>query len=786
MTFSRYKLAKRVVSIRVTTVEIIKTLLHLWSCFRDHIGGTVLQLIDPGDPSNLTNNYLGNTLRIKGKSGQLHFDARTIIADNYFFKINYFAKEPLITPNLLVQINDNSTEVHVFQNDKNNMLFGICDFSFLTNLTSAAIVLSPSKIDCDIRINSFRIYPINSFRKKLYDQPLFWETMIHGFWSAIKSFIAKHIAFWKRSPEGNINNYSDWWKYFGQAGNQQLAQQSKQWRRLPKQPEISILLSINNCEDDLIRSAVESVIAQTYPNWQLCIVHSDAWRLSTQTILQNFAASDNRIVLVKKDFRQSKKTMLRETVDIATGTYCGLLKSDATLAPQALYLLVEYLDEHPKIRLVYSDEDIINDKGIHCEGIFKPDWNPDLFRSNNYIGNTVFLESQLLKKTIKECRSVSSEVFELLVRVTGGLVDQEILHIPKVLYHSKHYNQSLTSECKRSAQSRRLEELDVLKKAFSEQGETVKISLSEIDLGFRIKYATPNPSPSVSIIIPTKNLRNMLSNCVDSVLNKTTYDNYEIIIIDNQSNEPESLDYLRDINQHSSVKVISYDRPFNYSAINNFGVKYAIGDILLFLNNDTEVINGDWLCEMVSQASRKEIGAVGAKLFFGDQHIQHAGVVLGFGPENIAGHPYRCMHKYEIGPLGRLRLVQNYSALTAACLAIRREVFKEVKGFNEKDLKISFNDVDLCLKLREAGFRNLWTPYAQLYHFESISRSYKSKKADQARLDQEINYLKKRWGRTLSYDPAHNPNLNLDGNEYVKTTYSLNKSLKARIVQKIH
>jgi GT2 family glycosyltransferase len=275
---------------------------------------------------------------------------------------------------------------------------------------------------------------------------------------------------------------------------------------------------------------------------------------------------------------------------------------------------------------------------------------------------------------------------------------------------------------------------------------------------FRVRWPLPLPSPRVSLIIPTKNNFKVLKQCIRSILNKTDYDNYEILVLDNRSDCSETLGYLDSISEESRVSVHSWDHPFNYSAINNFGVEKAEGSILAFLNNDVEVINPEWLDEMVSHACREEIGCVGAKLYYPNDTVQHAGVILGIG--GIAGHSHKYFKRDEPGYFSRLMLVQNLSAVTGACMVLRRSVFDEVGGLDE-NLAVAFNDVDFCLRVREAGYRNLWTPYAELYHHESLTRGLNDTGQKQKRIRREAEYMRNRWGKALDQDPAYNPNLTL-------------------------
>jgi GT2 family glycosyltransferase len=280
----------------------------------------------------------------------------------------------------------------------------------------------------------------------------------------------------------------------------------------------------------------------------------------------------------------------------------------------------------------------------------------------------------------------------------------------------------------------------------------------------RIRWPLPAEEPLASIIIPAHNASALTRNCIDSILQNTLYVNYEVLLVDNRSDDPAMLDYLQQLRQEPKVKVIQDPRPFNFSQINNDAVKACKGEVLLFLNNDVEVINPDWLTEMVSQAMRPEIGCVGAKLYYADGRIQHGGVIIGYG--GVAGHAHKFFPGKHPGYMKRLVTVQNFSAVTAACMAVRREIFEQVGGFDEVNLTVAFNDVDLCLKVQEAGYRNLWTPYAELYHHESVSRGLDLFGEKKRRFEQEIDHMKRRWNTDKGCDPAYNPNLAIDREDF--------------------
>jgi GT2 family glycosyltransferase len=303
-------------------------------------------------------------------------------------------------------------------------------------------------------------------------------------------------------------------------------------------------------------------------------------------------------------------------------------------------------------------------------------------------------------------------------------------------------------------------------KALNEHFERVGIDASVLSTayGFRAQYSLPKNPPLVSLIIPTRNGLKLIRQCINSIIEKTTYPNYEIIVVDNASDDPEVLSYFESIASEYKVRILRDDRPFNYSQLNNTAVEDAKGEIIGLINNDIEVITPEWLSEMVSHALRPEVGAVGAKLLYPDDTVQHAGVVLGIG--GVAGHSHKHFPGESNGYFSRMGLISEYSAVTAACLVIKKSVYNQVGGFNERDLTVAFNDVDFCLRVRAAGYRNVWTPYAELYHYESVTRGYENTPEKQARFNAEVEYMKEKWGKLLEIDPAYSPNLTLDHQDF--------------------
>ncbi|MGK7919195.1 MAG: tetratricopeptide repeat protein [Trichodesmium sp.] len=530
------------------------------------------------------------------------------------------------------------------------------------------------------------------------------------------------------------------------------------------QPLISIILPEKQLSLDF-QETLESVINQIYPNWELCYI--------SDKLPENLEV-ENRIKLVLKSENQDIATDLNSALALATGDFITLLNPDDILTPDALYEIVLFLNKHPDSDMVYSDEDKLTKEGKLTEPYFKPDWCPDSFLSRMYTGNFCIYRRELLEKLNGfRVGYEGNYEYDLILRLSE--TSQKIFHIPKILYHSRisenptEINPEIVKKTGRKA----------LTEALSRRGEIGTVNHVSNHHGFyQIRYQIPEKK-LVSIIIPTRNLGDILDRCLESIFTKTTYPNYEVIVIDNGSDEPETLSIIEEWKNKQPERFKSYELniPFNFSKLNNFAVEQAKGDYLLFLNNDTEVKTSDWLEAMVEQAQREKIGAVGALLLYPDNTIQHAGVVLGI--HSVADHSHRGFSPTDTGYKGQIISTNNYSAVTAACLMCRREVFEKIGGFDE-ELAVAFNDVDLCLKMLHKGYRNIYTPHAVLYHHESKSRGVENTGEKQLRFQKEIQDMKQRWKHLIDEDPSYNPHLTRQKEDFsfrIKTNVEVAVSL---------
>lgn len=551
-------------------------------------------------------------------------------------------------------------------------------------------------------------------------------------------------------------SYASWVARYDTPNTQELARMTDAVASWPRRPLISIVMPVYNTEEKWLRQCLDSVCAQAYPDWELCIADDASTTPHVRAVLEEYVAHDSRIKVVYRESNGHISAASNSALELVTGSHVALLDHDDELAPDALFRVALAVLAQPQARLFYSDEDKIDESGERFDPYFKPDWNPDLFLSQNFISHLGVYETALVDQ-VGGFRSgyEGSQDYDLALRCITRLQPGQIVHIPHVLYHWRASSGSTAlalSEKSYAVEAGRR----ALQEHFRCKGEAVEVEGSAG--GYRVRRAGSKPSPSVEIIIPTRDRVDLLRPCVESILGRSSYENFRVMVVDNQSAENETLGYLETIAKDDRVRVVPFDAPFNYSRLNNSAVARSNADLVVLLNNDVEVITSGWLEEMTAHASRPEVGAVGAKLYYPDDTIQHAGVVTGlFG---VAGHIYCGEPRGATGQMGRARLTQNYSAVTAACLMLSRAKFDEVGGLNET-LQVAFNDVDLCLKLCKRGYWNVWTPFAELVHHESVSRGREDTEEKKRRFLGEATYMQDTWGELLHDDPAYNPNLSL-------------------------
>ena len=561
-----------------------------------------------------------------------------------------------------------------------------------------------------------------------------------------------------RAPEGcDRNDYAEWIRRYDTLTDEMRASMYTRIASCTHKPLISVVLPTYNPKPEWLIEAIESVRTQIYPHWELCIADDASTDKAIRHILERYARADARIKVVFREQNGHISAASNSALELVTGEWVALLDHDDLMSEHALFWVAEAIQKNPEARLIYSDEDKIDESGKRFDPYFKCDWNVDLFYSHNMICHLGVYRADILN-SIGGFRVglEGAQDYDLALRCIERIGKKQIHHVARVLYHWRMHTES-------TAQSADTKPYAMLagERALNEhfQRQTINAKAKLVEYGYRVRYALPDCPPMVSLIILTRNGLQLIRPCVESILEKTTYRNYEILIVDNGSDDPATLQYLNALQTRARIRVVRDDRAFNYSALNNMAVRLARGEIVGLLNNDLEVVSPDWLSEMVSIALQPRVGAVGARLWYPNETLQHGGVIIGLG--GLAGHFHKNLPRRHGGFVGRACLIQGLSAVTGACLVIRKVIYEEVGGLNETDLPVAFNDVDFCLRVQGVGYRNVWTPYAELYHHESATRGYEDTPLKQARFAKEAQYMKQRWGDQLLNDPAYSCNLTL-------------------------
>ena len=539
-------------------------------------------------------------------------------------------------------------------------------------------------------------------------------------------------------------------------------------RLFDREITFSIITPLYNTPERFLREMIESVLSQTYGKWELCLADgSDKDHVIVKKICLSYVDKDSRIRYRKLDENKGIAGNSNECIEMATGDYISILDHDDILHPSALYNVMEAISEE-EADFVYTDEATFQSPH-HSEITFihlKPDYAPDNLLANNYICHFTSFSHKLLD----QCGAFrtgydGSQDHELMLRLTDAA--KKIVHIPKVLYLWRA-SESSTAQGIENKPYVTASGIKAVKDYLQWKGIAAHVEQAKgISSTYRVSYGLPAERPKVSIIIPNQNHLEDLKTCIDSIIQKTTYDNYEIIIVENDSTEKQVFAYYEEIiKANPSVKIIDWQEGFNWSAINNFAVEKTDSEYLLFLNNDTEVISPEWIEEMLMHAQRTEVGVVGALLYYPNDTVQHGGVVLGLG--GIAGHAFAGVKRGNLGYAGKLSYAQDMLAVTGACMMMRRDIWEITGGFDE-ELAIGFNDVDFCLRVVKAGFRIIWTPYAELYHYESKSRGLADTVKKRAIAVRESEIMHARWSKELENgDPYYNPNFSLNSSYQLK------------------
>lgn len=606
----------------------------------------------------------------------------------------------------------------------------------------------------------------------------------------VKVVLRKLARLIKRKPDINYGFYPDWLKA-NEVTTQELEKQRE--RNFKIAPKISVIVPMYNTKEVFFKELVESMTNQTYANWELCLADGSPEKNEE---LKKYYESDERI---KYNFLGGNKGIAGNTnsaIEMVTGEYVALLDHDDVLPPYALYEVVNYINKYPNSEFLYSDEDKIDEHKNRYDAHFKPDFAPDTLRCQNYICHFSIFKKELMDK-LEGFRPDydGAQDYDIFLRMSEVVKPENITHIPKILYHWRVHNEStakLNSNAKNYA-------FEAGKKAIEDHLKRVGLegTVSEgcIEGIYKVEYKVKG-NPRVSIVIPNKDGQDILEVCINSVLEKTTYENYEIIVVENNSTSDEIYEYYKKIIKNEKIRVVNYNtgkeikeesecsieytnnnrievKPgFNYSAIINFGTKFATGEYSIQLNNDTELITPNWLESMVGFCQRDDVGAVGCKLYYPDETIQHAGIIVGIG--GIAGNRFKSIPKDGHGYFARESMVENLSAVTGACLMTKTKIFEEVDWMDET-LAVAFNDVDFCLKIREKGYLIIYDPFVEFWHYESKSRGYENTPEKLKRFQGEINTFEKRWMDFLHKgDPYYNINLSLDTEVYHMKSLEVN------------
>ncbi len=533
--------------------------------------------------------------------------------------------------------------------------------------------------------------------------------------------------------------------------------------QFPKDIKFSVLVPLYNTPESFLKAMIESVQAQTYRNWELCLADgSDKENSYVGEICKKYADGDKCIKYERLERNLGISENTNACIRMATGEYIALFDHDDLLHPSALYEVMRAICEHGA-DFIYTDENTFSEEPRDAYNPhFKPDFSPDTLRSYNYICHLSVFSRELLD-SVGYFRSEydGSQDYDLILRLTEKA--KKVFHIRKILYYWRAHKNSVAQDVGAKPYT-----VTAAKKALAAHLERCglkgEVLDSSVPTTYHIKYEIDG-NPLISVIIPNKDHTDDLEVCLKSLYEKSSYKNFEVIIVENNSTEKETFEYYEVLSQkHSNIKIVTWEGNFNYSAINNFGVNYAKGEYILLLNNDVEILNDNCLEEMLMFAQRKDVGAVGAKLYYSDDTVQHAGVILGLG--GTAGHAHKHFNRTHPGYMARASIAQNLSACTAACLMMRRDVFDEVGGLDES-FEVAFNDIDLCMKIRKKGYLIVFTPYAELYHYESKSRGNDSTPEKLERFRGEIDRFKEKWQKQLDDgDPYYNPNLTLTRDDF--------------------
>ncbi len=612
-----------------------------------------------------------------------------------------------------------------------------------------------------------RVWRQMHFLTQLHSYVHAWRVYRYFGFSVLAAHMLQRFRWIKNQLISTRKDYQRWISLYDTMTGERRLVIAKRIAAMPRKPLISVVMPVYNPEQSWLSSAIESVLHQLYPTIELCIADDCSTKPHVRKTLEEYAAKDSRIKIIFREKNGHISEASNSALALAAGEFVALMDHDDVIPEHALYYVAEEINAHPDTDLIYSDEDKIDGDGQRFGAYFKGDFDIDSLFARNIFSHFGIYRRALVEKVGGFRKGFEgSQDYDLLLRCLLHTSPKRIRHITRILYHWRAISGS-TATIETNKDYALTNGKKALAEYFSAIGVEAKIE-NGMRLGFnRIVWPLAN-EPKAAIIIPTRNGMQLLKKCIESIKEKTEYGNYEIIIVDNQSDDVEAKEYFAELSQEKIAKIIPYDAPFNYSAINNMAAGKTDAEILIFMNNDIEIISPGWLREMAAQAVRQDVGAVGAKLYYPNDTVQHGGVMTGFGAakDPVAGHLFHALRRSDPGYFGRLVMVQALSGVTAALMAMRKNVFDEIGGFDEKNLSVAFNDVDLCLRIREHGYRIIWTPYAEAYHHESATRGSDLDKNKIERFKREVGYMREKWGKVLDNDPYYNPNLELEHGDF--------------------
>lgn len=593
-----------------------------------------------------------------------------------------------------------------------------------------------------------------------------------GYWQVAKGFLTVFIKEGIRGVKSRIlhlhfeaqsndkkENYKTWIENNETQSAEHLDGLLVKIQESANAPTIALVMATYNTPIKYLKAAINSVLEQRYQRWQLCIADDASTSQDTIRYLEFLQLQDSRISVVFRKENGHISQATNSALELAQSDFVAFMDHDDELHPEALLYLAQAIADHPQADILFSDEDKIDEHGIRTDPYFKCDFNYELLLGQNMLCHLVAIRKTL----VDQLGGLHSEYngaqdHDYVLRAFEKTHVDNIIHIPRVLYHWRvHQNSTAaSSEAKPYAQ-------EAGRRAVRDHLERMNtpatvVSHPEVSFWHRVKFSLPQPSPSFEIIIPTRDRIDLMRMCITSIFERSSYKNFHITIVDNGSVASETIEQFREWEKNPQISIIRDDSPFNYSRLNNLAVSQTAADYVCLMNNDIEIITPEWIEEMVSLASRPGTGCVGARLWYPDDTLQHGGIILGIG--GVAGHSHKYFQKGNAGYFGRAVSLQALSAVTAACLVIKRSTYCEVHGLDES-LQVAFNDVDFCLRVREAGYRNIWTPFAEMYHHESASRGQEDNPEKVKRFNLEIDFMLQRWGDVLEQDPYYSPNLTL-------------------------